>query len=383
MTGRDVTGQTTGDDILQGQDIISGPLVESFSLKSEAKMAILLDEFLQVGLVAFAALIVSHISFQVHLYPDTPLSQNAFENVARNLSFALLSKSGSTNRVVGHQISLSDDKFKAFAYPTWSLAFTPGEETQAIVPPTTRGPIVSFGKVLGNRTTLYKYLNPRLFSVLTEIRTKAKCGLYVLDSMKGTIVYRTEVNANARGCDIKTALIDNWLVYYYYDDAAGSSTGAGAKGYRIISVEFYEGHGIDEKTRRLVLLSLFNKILLTSQAALNFQPFQTKISISITMSNPTFCLLPSPPLPPQLQDSEYLTRTSSVSYSIPFHSRLLTRSFVQFLQRKAKCISFPDRILIPDDQIGSLQPRRWRRCLCHMNQSYPMTLNGFYPTTKR
>jgi hypothetical protein len=89
---------------------------------------------------------------------------------------------------------------------------------QAIIPPTTRGPIASFGKVLGNRTTLYKYLNPRLFSVLTAIPTKAKCGLYVLDSMKGTIVYRTEVNANARGCEIKTALIDNWLVYHYYDD---------------------------------------------------------------------------------------------------------------------------------------------------------------------
>jgi hypothetical protein len=148
--------------------------------------------------------------------------------------------------VIGHQITF-DDKFKAVAFPTWSLTFAPGEDTQAIIPPTTRGPIASFGKVLGNRTTLYKYLNPRLFIVLTSIPTRAKCGLYVLDSMKGTIVYRTEVNANTRGCELKTALIDNWLVYHYYDDG---STSDGSKGYRMVSVEFYEGQGIDEKTRR-------------------------------------------------------------------------------------------------------------------------------------
>ena len=151
--------------------------------------------------------------------------------------------------MIGHQISLSDDKTRAIAYPTWSLTLAPGEDAQAIVSPTTRGPIASFGKVLGNRTTLYKYLNPRLFTVLTATRAKAKCGLYVLDSMKGTIVYRTEVNANVGGCGVKTALIDNWLVYNYYDDG---STGADVKGNAMVSVEFYEGHGIDEKTRRLV-----------------------------------------------------------------------------------------------------------------------------------
>ena len=254
MTGRDVIGGTDNGR-LQGQDIISGPLVESFFLNNEVKMAILLDEFLQVGLVVLARSVVSHIPFQVYVYPDTSSTQIAFKNVAHNLSFALLNKSGSTSRVIGHQISVSDDNSKAVAYPTWSLTFAPGEVPQAIIPPTNRGPIVSFGKVLGNRTTLYKYLNPRLFTVLTVTPTKSKCGLYVLDSMKGTIVYRTQVNANARGCEIKPSLIDNWLVYHYYDD---SSTGSGAKGYRIVSVEFYEGQGIDEKTRRFAHSSLFS-----------------------------------------------------------------------------------------------------------------------------
>lgn len=251
MTGRDIIGQTTRDDMLRGQEIISGPPAESFFLNNEAKMVILLDDSLQVSVVILARLVVSCICFQVHVYPDTPLTQAAFKNVASNLSFALLSKSGSTSLVVGHQITRPDDSFKAVAYPTWSLTLSPGEETQAIIPATTRGPISSFGKVLGNRSTLYRYLNPRMFSIVTATPNKAKCGLYVLDSMKGTIVYRAEVNANARGCEIKTALIDNWLVYHYYDGTS-SLISPGAKGYRMVSVEFYEGQGIDEKTKRLV-----------------------------------------------------------------------------------------------------------------------------------
>ena len=47
MTGRDIVGQST-DDIIQGQDIISGPLLDNLFLNNEAKMAILLDEHLQV-----------------------------------------------------------------------------------------------------------------------------------------------------------------------------------------------------------------------------------------------------------------------------------------------------------------------------------------------
>ena len=59
MTGRDIVGQTT-DDILQGQDIISGPLLDNFFLNKEVKVAILLDEFLQVNFHVLAILFGSY-----------------------------------------------------------------------------------------------------------------------------------------------------------------------------------------------------------------------------------------------------------------------------------------------------------------------------------
>lgn len=50
MTGQDVTGRSKDDLKIEGQDIISGSLVDSFFLDHEQKMIVLLDEFLQVRL---------------------------------------------------------------------------------------------------------------------------------------------------------------------------------------------------------------------------------------------------------------------------------------------------------------------------------------------
>ena len=54
---------------------------------------------------------------------------------------------------------------------------------------------------------------------------------------------------------MKAALIENWLVYHYYDGNVASGDTQGSKGYRVVSVELYEGKGVDDKTRRCVLIS--------------------------------------------------------------------------------------------------------------------------------
>lgn len=143
--------------------------------------------------------------------------------------------------------------------------------------------VANIGKVLGSRQTLYKYLDERLF-VLKTVARKSRvsaegnaevdvvCGVYVVDSAKGTVVYHAEVKASPPlppseapgppgsgagavkrgGCDIKTNLVENWLVYHYYEgEVAGGSVG-GAKGYRMVSVEFYEGQKADDKIERCV-----------------------------------------------------------------------------------------------------------------------------------
>jgi len=48
-TGEDATGKTGRDGVLEGVDIVQGPIVESYLLRQEGKKVVmLLDEYLQV-----------------------------------------------------------------------------------------------------------------------------------------------------------------------------------------------------------------------------------------------------------------------------------------------------------------------------------------------
>lgn len=141
------------------------------------------------------------------------------------------------------------DKNGFSAYQTWSLSTPNNELIDSVIQPT-RGPIASLGKVLGNRTTLYKYLNPHLFAVTTLSRPSpnAVCSVYLVDGSKGSVIYHASVTSTKGPCSIEAVLTENWLVYGYYDeDFAGNHQ---TKGYRIVSVEVYEGKGINDKTRR-------------------------------------------------------------------------------------------------------------------------------------
>lgn len=68
------------------------------------------------------------------------------------------------------------------------------------------------------------------------------CGLYLVDTVKGTLIYHTSITPSVGVCDVKVTLTENWLVYSYYDDAH--------KSQMVVSVELYEGLGVDDKTRR-------------------------------------------------------------------------------------------------------------------------------------
>jgi hypothetical protein len=94
------------------------------------------------------------------------------------------------------------------------------------------------------------------FSAITGTTKPGECGVYVVDAAKGTVIYRATVpgvtgpSGVGGVCDVKASLAENWLVYHYYDD---DFSGQGqTKGWRMVSVELYEGKGIDDKTMRYV-----------------------------------------------------------------------------------------------------------------------------------
>ncbi|KAL4246361.1 ER membrane protein complex subunit 1 [Abortiporus biennis] len=240
LTGEDVTGKSV--DVLEGQDIIAGPVVEAFLFRNEtAKYVILFDEFLQT-----------------HIFPNSPDNEQSFKKIVKNVHFALRTGPPGARRLSGHKISpQAEFTGRHVAYSTWTTAFGPDEDIKSII---TRPyePVASYGKVLGNRTTLYKYLNPNMIVVLTGSSTgpSKSCGIYAIDAAKGSVLYHAVVPAPGGFCDVKATLTENWLVYHYYDDEiAGVDQ---AKSYRMVSVEFYEGEKIDDKIKSSDLSSYSN-----------------------------------------------------------------------------------------------------------------------------
>ncbi|KAJ6485547.1 DUF1620-domain-containing protein [Mycena sanguinolenta] len=235
--------------LLQGTLVIAGPLAEAFILP-ESDIIVLIDEFFQACLAIHVDFVISNAMLQINPYPDTEASAALVARHAPNLYLPFMESFADGPRVVGHALkldpSLSD---KYVAHRTWGLRLPPGETVTQIVKPHP-GPVASLGKVLGNRTTLYKYLNPRMLVVLTKGTDAAEspgCGVYAVDGAKGSVVYSAVVpGAGGTGCDVHATLVENWLVYHYYE-GDGMREGE-TKGWRLVTVELYEG-GLDEKTQ--------------------------------------------------------------------------------------------------------------------------------------
>ncbi|QRW23080.1 endoplasmic reticulum membrane protein [Rhizoctonia solani] len=140
------------------------------------------------------------------------------------------------------------------AIETWKKAFTlpatfPNTAASRLeVIHRSLSPIASYGKVMGDRTTLYKYLNPNVAAVLA-----ADCAVRVVDLVSGAIVF--DSGALPAPCiPPKVAFVENWLVYAH--EVGGNSTD---KGTKVVSVELYEGLGKDDKTNSVESSSFSEK----------------------------------------------------------------------------------------------------------------------------
>ncbi|KAF7343647.1 hypothetical protein MSAN_01985600 [Mycena sanguinolenta] len=144
-----------------GRSCSPGALIEAFILP-ESDVVILVDEF-----------------FQINPYPEIEASTALLAHHAPNLYLPFMESSADGPRIQARPESV-------------------GQVHRAPDPHVE--PIVS----LGNRTTLYKYLNPRMFVVLTKGESSA-CGMYVVDGAKGSMLY----GAGSTGCDVHATLVEN------------------------------------------------------------------------------------------------------------------------------------------------------------------------------
>ncbi|XP_032676304.1 ER membrane protein complex subunit 1 isoform X2 [Odontomachus brunneus] len=217
----------SGEGIIYTFNPIIGQLDGLIKLGYRVKQSMLLhvatDDFLR-------GILVLDARDKVHVYPDSATA------VAATLgkSTYLFTADQTTGILSGFSLSYSTTQ-ELIAHKVWELLLSP--RNQRITQVVAKNPIErvhSQGRVLSDRSVLYKYINPNLVAVVTEgigHAHKNTLNLYLLDVVSGSMIFSI-THKRVRG-PIHIVHSENWLVYSYFNE----------KGRRteIATLELYEG----------------------------------------------------------------------------------------------------------------------------------------------
>lgn len=120
---------------------------------------------------------------------------------------------------------------------TWSFKPT-NAEVISITGRSAHDPIASIGKVLGDRSVLYKYISPNL-AVLSAVSTSEatkSLTIYLIDVVTGAILYSSTHPGLLQDSPISTIISENWLAYTF----TSSDPVTSALSTQLVISELYE-----------------------------------------------------------------------------------------------------------------------------------------------
>jgi|MDSX01.1.fsa_nt_gb hypothetical protein len=124
-----------------------------------------------------------------------------------------------TNEVRGYKLRKASDGMTTMdSLHTWTVSFPPaaGSIVGFANKPTSEERVNSWTRVPGDRSTLFKYLNPNTIFVATSDGTAVHVSL--IDGVTGRILYRVR-HGDARG-PVKAVVCENWVAYHYFNTRA-------------------------------------------------------------------------------------------------------------------------------------------------------------------
>ncbi|CAD5117833.1 DgyrCDS6579 [Dimorphilus gyrociliatus] len=200
-----------------------------------------------------APLVIIDSSKMVHVYPTE--GKNVVKEHANNLFTYTVD---TTTNILNGYVIMQEDSYLVAA-PSWRVDLMKNEQNITnIVAKRSIGTnyylryqeipfsymfTVSFlehvhsqGVVLGDRSVMYKYLNPNLFAVTTsgvDQQGKSFISVYLIDGVTGNVVYST-THKSALG-PVQIVHSENWIAYVYY------SVKNRQKRSEVAVVEIFEG----------------------------------------------------------------------------------------------------------------------------------------------
>ncbi|KAJ5979202.1 hypothetical protein N7501_002544 [Penicillium viridicatum] len=122
--------------------------------------------------------------------------------------------------------------------PVWEFVPPSGQKVVDATARPAHDPVASIGRVLGNRSVLYKYLNPNLALVTAVNEQTHTASFYLLDGVSGKVLHAvTQAGVDSKQ-PIASVMSENWFAYSFWGDVDGSESSA--KGYQLVISELYE-----------------------------------------------------------------------------------------------------------------------------------------------
>ncbi|EPQ30682.1 uncharacterized protein PFL1_01583 [Pseudozyma flocculosa PF-1] len=177
---------------------------------------------------------------RVHLFPDTLSVAQAFEPLAESFYFALASGVESKQLLTGHATEGGVVSSVHASQQVWQLPLPAGEAIVSRIAQVSEH-VASLGRVRGDRSTLYKYLNPHAELITTVSPATASAHLYLLDTVTGSVVFEVELEGIELSRGVQASFVENWIVYSYAVRTADEGLQT-----RMVSTELYEQPGAEQ-----------------------------------------------------------------------------------------------------------------------------------------
>ncbi|EGD92841.1 hypothetical protein TESG_00406 [Trichophyton tonsurans CBS 112818] len=200
----------------------------------------------------------------------------------------LVTRSGD-KRILGWNTS----KSKA---PMWEFTVPEGQKIIHATARPAHDPVASVGKVLGDRSVLYKYLNHNL--ALITATGESSVDFYLLDGVSGQILHTARYTDVDTTQPIASVISENWFAYSFWADTSEQSA---AKGYQLIVSELYESSAPNDRgvlgdaanyssITNITMPHVISQAYMIPEAISNMAVTQTRQGISIRQ---LLCTLPA------------------------------------------------------------------------------------------
>ncbi|KAI1460106.1 DUF1620-domain-containing protein [Annulohypoxylon moriforme] len=132
--------------------------------------------------------------------------------------------------------------------PTWIFTPPTGQKIVEVASRSKHDPIASIGRVLGDRTVKYKYLNPNTLVVAAVDEQATALTVYLLDTVSGQVLTSSTYEGVDPTKDITCAVAENWFLCSFFGQyKLRDAQPQQLKGYQVVVSDLYES---DEANNR-------------------------------------------------------------------------------------------------------------------------------------